>query len=275
MTVLKRQVSNPAGVSSEVEVLKALKSLFEHHKALDEKVRERLRLALERSTHLESELSSASQELSTLRNNQEQRKTLTNGNTEADSEASRVAELTSELMSARRQLNELSLRLKEMEEGGGSGSGSGSGEGSRAQLLERLEKLQRDLRESLAQRNDQEERIATLEQRYLAAQRESTTLQDVNAKLETECGRKDEEVAKTMEKMQKMQEKLEQQEQQLAFSKRRAEALPNIEAELAERSAALSRAEEQQDTASEKVSQSKAEGTGGPLPVIGQIEFSC
>lgn len=45
--------------------------------------------------------------------------------------------------------------------------------------------------QSIAQREDQEERIATLEKRYLNAQRESTSLHDLNDKLESELAMKE------------------------------------------------------------------------------------
>ena len=56
-TVLKRrEKENSQATSSEVEVLKALKSLFQHHKTLDEKVREKLKVEVEKNVALTKEV---------------------------------------------------------------------------------------------------------------------------------------------------------------------------------------------------------------------------
>lgn len=45
--------------------------------------------------------------------------------------------------------------------------------------------------QAMAQKEDMEERITTLEKRYLAAQREATSVHDLNDKLENEIANKD------------------------------------------------------------------------------------
>ncbi|XP_076472143.1 liprin-alpha-1-like isoform X2 [Babylonia areolata] len=277
MTVVKRQASSPAGVSSEVEVLKALKSLFEHHKALDEKVRERLRVALERVQQLEEELATANQELFTLREQQTKSrhssgsvddarlsktgsvdstqlsegdqqsaaqlhpKRLSNGSIDPDSDVTRVIELqetvekqNTELTSSRTRVLELTNRCTELEES----LSTAQKDLSKAQ--EQLVKLARDLRESQAQKEDQEERIATLEKRYLNAQRESTSVHDFNDKLENEVAMKDAQIKALEEKIRSLTDKLDLMEQRLQQSLKKAEVVPSMEAELQQRMEALS-----------------------------------
>ncbi|XP_068438501.1 liprin-alpha-1 isoform X9 [Clinocottus analis] len=286
MTVVKRQAQSPAGVSSEVEVLKALKSLFEHHKALDEKVRERLRVALERCSALEEQLTLTHKELAYLREQSGQKRGLADGTSEVNHNSENTPSTNGKRSSGGslsqeeesclgfgkagelqdavdRQMADLSQtkermaamvsRINELEE---------DLDTARKDLIKSEDmntRLQRDLRESMAQKEDMEERITTLEKRYLAAQREATSVHDLNDKLENEVANKDSLCRQTEDRSRQLQEKLELAEQKLQQTIRKAETLPEVEAELAQRVAALTKAEERHGNVEERLRQLEAQ----------------
>lgn len=92
---------------------------------------------------------------------------------------------TAELSQWQRRVSDLNNKISEHEEN------LSKIQKEFAKAQDSCSKLQRDLRENVAQKEDQEERIATLEKRYLHAQRESTSLHDLNEKLEQELRHKE------------------------------------------------------------------------------------
>ncbi|KAM9203390.1 liprin-alpha-2 isoform 5-T5 [Mergus octosetaceus] len=256
MTVVKRQAQSPSGVSSEVEVLKALKSLFEHHKALDEKI-----VALrEQNAHIQRKIAAGegpaeSEHIEGMEPGQKvHEKRLSNGSIDSNDEASQVVELQEllekqnyEMAQMKERLAALSSRVGEVEQ---------EAETARKELIKTEEmntKYQRDIREAMAQKEDMEERITTLEKRYLSAQRESTSIHDMNDKLENELANKEAILRQLEDKNRQLQERLELAEQKLQQTMRKAETLPEVEAELAQRIAALTKAEERHGNIEERM----------------------
>ncbi|XP_076350674.1 liprin-alpha-1-like isoform X2 [Tachypleus tridentatus] len=270
MTVVKRQSQSSAGVSSEVEVLKALKSLFEHHKALDEKVREKLRLSSERATTLEEQLARANEDLRLHRSKtvleiSEEKKgeengnlpepsVVSNGSAEAVAEAAKVVELKEtlekqqvELEAARDRLEEMESKIKELEDL------LSFSQKETSKLQAENQKLEHDLKENIAQKDDQEQRISTLEKRFLNAQRESTSIHDLNEKLEQKLINKEAQLKLSEEKVRALEERLELTEQKLSQFSKKAESLPAKEAELQQQVEALSQAQERHMSIEDRV----------------------
>uniref|UniRef100_A0A8C1Q8I1 PTPRF interacting protein alpha 1 n=1 Tax=Cyprinus carpio TaxID=7962 RepID=A0A8C1Q8I1_CYPCA len=264
MTVVKRQAQSPAGVSSEVEVLKALKSLFEHHKALDEKVRERLRVALERCSMLEEQLTAAHKELVFLKEQGSLKRVMIDGSAEVNHSSDAAP-------------NTNGKRLSDVSMGAEEDCGK---DGELQEAMDRQSKELLHLKERVASLCS---RVTELEEDLDTARKDLIRSEDINSRLQRDLRevrqqslRPEERIERVCardlcveEKSRQLQERLERAEQKLQQTMRKAETLPEVEAELAKRVVALtkvrfsrvclSQAEERHGNVEERLRQMEAQ----------------
>ncbi|XP_017900855.1 PREDICTED: liprin-alpha-1-like, partial [Capra hircus] len=257
-TAGKWQAQSPDSMTRELEVLKSLKSLFEHHKALDKKCTHvythiNTQGALERCSLLE-ELGATHNSLMILKEKNNLKKILmdrvldvnhkqenmpsASGKRTRDEDLAQVIELqeiiekkSREQREMKHRLAALSAHVTELEK---------DLDMARKDLLNSKEvnvELQQDIREAMAQKEDMEKRITTLEKRYLAAQRKAISVHNLHDKLGNEIANKDSMHRQKEDKDRQLQECLELADQKLQ------QMLTEVVAELAQPVAALSKSE--------------------------------
>ncbi|KAM7230858.1 hypothetical protein CapIbe_018348 [Capra ibex] len=216
-TAGKWQAQSPDGMTSELEVLKSLKILFEHHKALDKKRTRDEDLA--QVIELQEIIKKKSREQREMKDR-------------LAALSAHVTELEKDLDTARKDL----LKSKEVKV-----------------------KLQQDIREAMAQKEDMEKRITTLEKRYLAAQRKAISVHNLHDKLENEIANKDSMHRQKEDKDRQLQECLELADQKLQ------QMLTEVVAELAQPVAALSKVQPLKDQDRERGQQASVLANVGQL----------
>ncbi|KAM3179374.1 hypothetical protein ACTXT7_000678 [Hymenolepis weldensis] len=213
--------TSSSGISSEVEVLKALKSLFEHHKALDEKVRERLKTAITRASQLEQELTDLKANYPTSEGQQTISVSST-GRCAGKTDVGTLTDLPLELKptptnkispgqdssydgseSMRQRIAELMTHSCELEQK----LTTSSRELARAN--NQISQLHAELTDSENKRTEQEAKVVSLDQKYLSAQREIAAAQNQADKLRTELASRATQLKQMEEKVARLQASLE------------------------------------------------------------------